>query len=119
MTNITPVQEVDVTGASTRAESNLENSIQKTATSPRSAHTTTARVSSNRKFGHTAYGFPSTVNQGRSVKQVREKDREIENGMLVTKQNHMQTAIKIMRQDMADKGATQSKDESKNQENFM
>ena len=53
------------------------------------------------------------------MKQVREKDREIENTMLVTKQNHIQTAIKITRQDMADKGATQSNNESKNQENFM
>ena len=51
----------------------------------------------HRHTGTTEYGFPSTVNQGKTVKIVGEGDRTMENEHLVQKDNYIQSSIKVHR----------------------
>ena len=54
--------------------------------------------------GTTQFGFPSTIHQGQRVQKFKDKDPTTENENLVTKQNHMQAAIKSMRKEVAEQG---------------
>ena len=59
-----------------------------------------AKVSTIRKEGITAHGFPSTANQGKFVKQIKDHDPTIENPNLVSKENYIQSSIKEHRREM-------------------
>ena len=52
----------------------------------------------------TEYGFPSTVNQGKKVKQIGDVDPTMENEFLVSKGNYIQSSIKAHRQYMKAQG---------------
>ena len=56
----------------------------------------------HKQTGITEYGFPSTVNQGKIVKQVVDVDPTMENEHLVSKENYIQSSIKVHRQHMKD-----------------
>ena len=48
-------------------------------------------------MGTTVYGFASTLNQGKQVKLAKELDRTMENEHLVSKDNAIQSSIKVHR----------------------
>ena len=54
----------------------------------------------SKQIGTTEYGFPSTLNQGKHVKLAKELDRTMENEHLVSKDNYIQSSIKVHRQHM-------------------
>ena len=51
----------------------------------------------SKQMGTTVYGFPSTLNQGKQVKLAKELDRSMENEHLVSKDNAIQSSIKVHR----------------------
>ena len=51
----------------------------------------------SKQMGTTVYGFPSTLNQGKQVKLAKELDRTMENEHLVSKDNAIQSSIKVHR----------------------